>query len=48
VSARREDVTWVRSYFAPWVARQVQGRSAGDLVQPKRAELTALLPNAPS
>jgi hypothetical protein len=48
VSARREDVTWVRSYFAPWVARQVRGRSAGDLVQPKRAELTALLPNAPS
>jgi hypothetical protein len=35
-------------YFAPWVARQVRGRSAGDLVEPKRAELTALQPNAPS
>jgi lysophospholipase L1-like esterase len=43
VSARREDATWVRSYFAPWVARQVRGRSAGDLVEPKRAELITLL-----
>ena len=48
VSARREDATWVRSSFAPWVARQVRGRSAGDLVEPKRAELTALLPNVPA
>jgi lysophospholipase L1-like esterase len=44
VSARREDATWVRSYFAPWVGRQVRGRSAGDLVEPKRAELTTLVP----
>ena len=44
VSARREDATWVRSYFAPWVGRQVRGRSAGDLIEPKRAELTMLLP----
>jgi hypothetical protein len=34
----------VRSYFAPWVGRQVRGRSAGDLIEPKRAELTMLLP----
>jgi hypothetical protein len=44
VSARRDDATWVRSYFAPWVGRQVRGRSAGDLVEPKRAQLTTLLP----
>ncbi|MDQ1599136.1 MAG: hypothetical protein QOD68_610 [Actinomycetota bacterium] len=47
-SARREDATWMRSYFAPWVGRQVRGRSAGDLVEPKRAELTALLPEVSS
>jgi lysophospholipase L1-like esterase len=45
VEARREDATWVRSYFAPWVGRQVRGRSAGDLIEPKRAELTTLLPD---
>jgi lysophospholipase L1-like esterase len=42
VSARRADAAWVRTYFAPWVARQVRGRSAGDLVEPKRAKLTVL------
>ena len=42
VSARRDDATWVRSYFAPWVGRQVRGRSAGDLAEPKLAELTTL------
>jgi lysophospholipase L1-like esterase len=42
VSARRADAAWVRTYFAPWVARQVRGRSAGDLVEPKRGKLTVL------
>ena len=34
VSARREDATWVRTYFAPWVGRQLRGRSAGTLSSP--------------
>jgi hypothetical protein len=48
VSARREDATWVRSYLAPWVARQVRGRSCRRPGRAEAAELTALLPNAPS
>jgi hypothetical protein len=42
LSARRSDAQWVSSYFAPWVARKVRGRSAGDLVDPKRPELSSL------
>lgn len=40
LSARRSDVQWVSSYFAPWVASKVRGRSAGDFVDPKRPELS--------
>jgi lysophospholipase L1-like esterase len=40
LSARRSDAQWVGSYFAPWVARKVRGRSAGDRVDPKRPELS--------
>jgi lysophospholipase L1-like esterase len=42
LTARREDAEWVRTYFAPWVGRQLRGRSAGDLVDPKLPELTAM------
>lgn len=42
VAARRDDATWFRTHFAPWVGRQVRGRSTGDLVEPKRAELAEL------
>ena len=42
VTARRADAAWVRTYFAPWVGRQVRGISTGDLVEPKRAELVEL------
>ena len=42
VSARRADAEWFGSYFAPWFARKVRGRSAGDLLAPKRAELAQL------
>lgn len=30
---------WVRVYAGPWVQRRLQGRSSGDLVDPKRPEL---------
>ena len=46
-SAVRSDVDWARRYFAPWLHRQLRGRSAGDLVDPKRPELTPLPPTAP-
>jgi lysophospholipase L1-like esterase len=42
LSARRSDAQWVGGYFAPWVARKVRGRSAGDFVDPKRPELSSL------
>ena len=42
ISARRDDVEWARTYLAPWVGRQVRGRSLGDFVDPKLPELTPL------
>ena len=33
---------WVGNYFAPWVSRKLRGRSAGDFVEPKLPELTAV------
>ena len=34
----RAEAAWLRTHFAPWVVRRVQGRSSGDDVQPKRPE----------
>jgi hypothetical protein len=42
VTARRSDAEWVRTYFAPWVGRQLRGKSAGDLIDPKLPDLTVL------
>jgi lysophospholipase L1-like esterase len=42
MTARRSDAEWVRTYFAPWVGRQLRGRSAGDLIDPKLPDLTVL------
>ncbi len=39
LSARREDLVWVRRHFAPWIRRRLAGRSSGDNVLPKRPEL---------
>jgi len=39
---RRSDGQWVRTHFAPWLGRKLRGRSAGDLVDPKLPELTAI------
>ena len=34
--ARREDVSWAREYFGPWIVRRLRKRSSGDGVTPKR------------
>lgn len=39
LAARRADVDWARTYFAPWVGRKVRGRSSGDLLDAKLPEL---------
>jgi hypothetical protein len=31
-------------HLAPWVLRRVRGRSSGDGIEPKRPELTPVLP----
>ena len=35
----RGHAAWARSYAGPWVQRRLQGRSSGDLVDPKRPRL---------
>ena len=40
--ALRADLSWARAYAAPWVGRKLRGRSTGDLVDPKRPELSVL------
>ncbi len=42
VVARRSDLSWARAYAAPWIGRKLRGRSTGDLLDPKRPELSAL------
>jgi lysophospholipase L1-like esterase len=39
---RRSDAQWASTYFAPWLGRKLRGRSAGDFVDPKLPELTAI------
>jgi lysophospholipase L1-like esterase len=34
------DVVWARRHLAPWVGRRLRGTSSGDLVAPKRPDLT--------
>lgn len=43
--ARAEDLTWVRSHFAPWVLRRLRHQSSGDHVTAKRPEPTPILPS---
>jgi hypothetical protein len=45
LAARRDDAAWARSYLAPWVGRKIRGRSTGDLVEPKRPDLAAVVPD---
>jgi lysophospholipase L1-like esterase len=35
-AARRDDMTWAREYFAPWILRRLRHRSSGDGIEPKR------------
>ncbi|WP_374201539.1 SGNH/GDSL hydrolase family protein [Actinocorallia sp. API 0066] len=40
--ARRDDLHWARTYFAPWVQRRLKGTSSGDGRTPKRPDLRPL------
>jgi lysophospholipase L1-like esterase len=42
ITARRADAGWAWTHLAPWVGRQLRGRSAGDSVQPKHPDLIVL------
>jgi lysophospholipase L1-like esterase len=39
---RAEHVEWTRTFLLPWVQRRLTGRSSGDGVSPKYADLTPL------
>lgn len=41
-AARAADARWVARHLAPWLKRRLMGQSSGDLVQPKRPELSPL------
>jgi hypothetical protein len=45
-AARAADARWVTRHLAPWLKRRLTGRSSGDLIQPKRPELTPPIPEA--
>ena len=45
--ALRADLAWARAYAGPWVGRKLRGRSTGDLLDPKRPELTLLARSEP-
>jgi lysophospholipase L1-like esterase len=38
------DAAWMGRHLAPWVLRRIRGRSSGDGIDPKRPELTPVLP----
>ncbi|WP_353710436.1 SGNH/GDSL hydrolase family protein [Arthrobacter sp. K5] len=40
--ALRANARWVREFAAPWVVRRVTGKSSGDNLQPRYAQLTRL------
>jgi hypothetical protein len=42
LTARRQDMSWARTYAAPWLGRRLRGISSGDGIQPKRPELVRL------
>jgi lysophospholipase L1-like esterase len=39
---RAEHVEWTRSFLVPWIGRRLTGRSSGDGISPKYADLTPL------
>ena len=40
LAARAADARWAGRHLAPWIKRRLTGRSSGDLVTPKRPELS--------
>lgn len=40
---RRQDLEWTRMHLIPWIRRQLQGKSLGDGLAPKRPELAPLV-----
>lgn len=38
--ARRDDVGWAREYLVPWVVRRIRHQSSGDLLLPKRPDVS--------
>jgi lysophospholipase L1-like esterase len=44
LSARQQDLRWVRQHLTPWLRRRLTGRSSGDTVQPKRPRLVPVFP----
>ncbi|MEU8000680.1 SGNH/GDSL hydrolase family protein [Catellatospora sp. NPDC049111] len=45
-AARADDLAWAGRYLAPWIKRRLTGRSSGDTVTAKRAELGPIDPTA--
>ncbi|MEV6104561.1 SGNH/GDSL hydrolase family protein [Streptomyces sp. NPDC051940] len=44
VARRRADLSFARKHLGPWIGRRLTGRSSGDGLPPKRAELLPYLP----
>lgn len=44
--ARRENLTWMREHFGPWVVRRIRGVSSGDNISPKRPEAAPIFGQA--
>jgi lysophospholipase L1-like esterase len=42
LTARRRDVSWARTYAAPWLGRRLRGISSGDGLDAKRPDLQPL------
>ena len=42
IAARQQDLTWARTYAAPWLQRRIRGTSSGDGIRPKRPDLVPL------
>jgi hypothetical protein len=44
VSARREDLHWMRDYAWPWIQRRMRHTPSGSDIAPKRPELLPVTP----
>lgn len=39
-AARVDDIAWAAKHLAPWIKRRLTGRSSGDLIKPKRPNIS--------